>query len=125
MDHNSSPRWVWLAGLGHLFVAQVLQFSAIHPLRDALDAHNLAVLQTMCAVQTANGLGLMLLALRGTGKVAALLIALGTLLAAGMIWVIVFIGTHPFDAAVPLGGMLFLAGWLVVLWQALKEKPNG
>lgn len=125
MDHNSSPRWVWLAGLGHLFVAQVLQFAAIHPLRDALDAHNLAVLQTMCAVQTANGLGLMLLALRGTGKLAAMLIALGTLLAAAMVWVIVFTAAHPFDLAVPLGGMLFLAGWLVALWSALKVNRHG
>lgn len=125
MSYSSTPRWIWLAGLSHLFVSQLLQFAALHPLRDALDAHNLGVLQTMCAVQAVNGLGLMLLAMRGTGKAAALLIALGTLLSAAMIWVIVFTGAHPFDPAVPIGGMLFLAGWLLVLWQAFRTRADG
>lgn len=124
MSNASAPRWAWLAGLLHLFASQLLQFAALHPLRDALDAHNLAVLQTMCAVQAANGLGLMLLAMRGVGKAAALLIALGTLLSAAMIWVIAFTGAHPFDPAVPIGGMLFLAGWLLVIWNAVRGKVD-
>lgn len=125
MQDAATPRWVWAAGLGHVFVSQLLQFAALHPLRDALDAHNLAVLQTMCAVQAVNGLGLMLLAMRGVSKLAAMLIALGTLLSAAMIWVIAFTGTHPFDPAVPIGGMLFLAGWLLVIRDAIRLRTHG
>ena len=67
----------------------------------------------------------MLLASRGIGKAAALLIALGTLLSAAMIWIIAFTGAHPFDPAVPIGGMLFLAGWLLVLWSAFRSSNDG
>lgn len=108
------PGWVWRAGAAHVLVGQLLLFLTLHPLRDALDAHALALVQVMSAVQTGNGLGLMLLAGRPGKTLAPLLIALGTLVAAAMIWIIAFTGAHPFDPAVPIGGMAMVLGWLLV-----------
>jgi uncharacterized membrane protein YgdD (TMEM256/DUF423 family) len=119
-DSSTQPRWVWLAGVGHALIGLILLFLTLHPLRDALDAHGLDLIQVMSAVQAGNGLGLMLLARReGGSRIAPALIAGGALASALMIWIIAFTGAHPFDPMVPLGGLAMIAGWVKLLF----EKP--
>lgn len=108
------PGWTFRAGALHALIGQALLFFSIHPLREVLDAPSLAMVQTMSAVQIGNGLTLMLLARTRGGELAPLLIALGTLASALMIWIIAFTGTHPFDLMVPLGGLTMLLGWGMV-----------
>lgn len=119
MDHNGRrPAWVWRAGVAHALIGQLLLFLTLHPLRDALDPHALALVQVMSAVQVGNGLALMVLARRSGGLLAPALIALGTLGSAGMIWIIAFTGAHPFDPLVPIGGLAMIAGWIRLLFEA-------
>lgn len=117
--------WTWRAGAAHALAGQVLLFLSLHPLRDALDPHGLALIQTMSAVQLGNGLVLMLLAGRRLHPAIVWLIALGTAASALMIWVIVFIGSHPFDPAVPLGGMAMISGWFWLLIRGPGKPPLG
>jgi uncharacterized membrane protein YgdD (TMEM256/DUF423 family) len=114
-DASARPAWTYRAGAAHALIGQTLLFLSIHPLRELLDAHALAMVQTMSAVQIGNGLALMLLARSDGGRLAPLLIALGTLASAAMIWIIAFTGTHPFDLIVPIGGLAMIVGWVMVL----------
>jgi uncharacterized membrane protein YgdD (TMEM256/DUF423 family) len=114
-DASAGPAWTYRAGVAHALIGQTLLFLSIHPLRELLDAHALAMVQTMSAVQIGNGLALMLLARSDGGRLAPLLIALGTLASAAMIWIIAFTGTHPFDLIVPIGGLAMIVGWVMVL----------
>lgn len=114
--------WSWRGGAMHALVGQVLIFLSLHPLRDALDAHSLALIQTMSAVQVGNGLALMVLAGRGIRSAILWLIGGGTAVSALMIWIIVFTGAHPFDPAVPLGGMAMIAGWIWLLASPIKAS---
>lgn len=118
MDANTKqPAWVWHAGVAHVLIGQLLMFLTLHPLRDALDPQALALVQVMSAVQTGNGLALMLLARRTGSLIAPALIALGTLASAVMIWIIAFTGAHPFDPLVPIGGLAMTAGWIKLLFE--------
>ena len=114
-DANARPAWTYRAGVAHALIGQTLLFLSIHPLRELLDAQALTMVQTMSAVQIGNGLVLMLLARTAGGRLAPMLIALGTLASAAMIWIIAFTGTHPFDLIVPIGGLAMIVGWIVVL----------
>lgn len=114
----NSPRWVWLAGVGHALVGLSLLFLTLHPLRDALNAHGLDLIQVMSAVQAGNGLGLMLLARRSGSLIAPALIAGGVLASSLVIWIIVFTGAHPFDLLVPLGGLAIMLGWAKLLFES-------
>lgn len=111
------PAWIWRAGVAHALAGQLLMFLTLHPLRDALDPRALALVQVMSAVQTGNGLALMLLARRAGSMIAPALIALGTLASALMIWIIAFTGAHPFDPLVPIGGLAMTAGWIKLLFE--------
>ena len=108
MQRSASITWTFFGSPAMAFTGQTrLQMpQALH--RSSLTE------KVMSAVQTGNGLGLMLLAGRPGKTLAPLLIALGTLAAAAMIWIIAFTGAHPFDPAVPIGGMAMVLGWLIV-----------
>lgn len=115
MAGQDSFRWVGKAGLAHALFGIALVFAALHPLRDALDAHGLALVQTMATVQALCGIGLAALAPRINAALPAALIAGGVTLSMAMILVIAFTGLHPFDPAVPLGGAAMLFGWAMLL----------
>lgn len=115
MAQRGELRWVGKAGLAHAVVGIALVFAALHPLRDALDAHGLALVQTMATVQALCGVGLAALGPRMTSRWPGLLIAGGVAVSMAMILVIAFTGTHPFDPAVPLGGLAMLIGWAMLL----------
>lgn len=82
-----------------------------------------AVLQSAALVCLANGpalLALAVLAMRTTVATAAgLAIALGTLLFAGDIAALSYMGSGLFRMAAPVGGTAIIAGWLMAALAAL------
>ena len=111
----SSSGWVFRAGAAHAFVGLSLLFLTLHPLRDALSAQALALVQVMTTVQATNGVALIALAPRLSGWLAPGLIAGGVAASLVMVLIIAFTGQHPFDLMVPLGGLAMMLGWLAIL----------
>lgn len=108
-------RGVWALGLAHGLIGSAILFASFHPLRDALDAHALALAVSGSTLQLGQGLALLLLAQRPGLAWPARLIGAGATIWTAMLYVIVFTGSHPFDAAVPVGGAIMLLGWVWAL----------
>lgn len=107
----------WRLGTLHVLVGAAILFATLHPLRDALDPHSLVLVQTGSGLEAINGLGLLWLTSRPQSAIASWLIGLGTLAFAAMLYFIAFTGQHPFDPAVPLGGISMAAGWAKLLFE--------
>lgn len=107
--------WIARVGAAHALIGLTVLFLTLHPLRDALDAHALALVQTMTAIEAISGVALLALAPRFTGWLVPGLIAGGVAASTAMIFLIAFTGLHPFDPMVPLGGLAMIAGWIMVL----------
>lgn len=96
-----------------------------HGLRARVPADMLAVWQTAVQYHAWHGLalfgtGLLMLRVPATRglPVAAALFAAGVLLFSGSLYVLVLTGIRGLGAITPLGGVAFIAGWLVLAWTA-------
>ena len=57
-------------------------------------------------------------------KIAAGIFGLGILLFSGGIYLHYFLGVGDLSFLVPIGGMVVMAGWVVVVWAAIKSKAS-
>jgi uncharacterized membrane protein YgdD (TMEM256/DUF423 family) len=114
--------WAWVAGGLHGLVGSALLFLTLHPLRDALDAHALELVRVGSAVEAIQGLALVVLSRLAGTTIAAALIAIGTTAWTAMLYLIAFTGQHPLDLAVPVGGMIMMAGWLALALMPPKAQ---
>lgn len=83
------------------------------------ESRNLAAIAAICL---AHGPALLALGLAGRGRVlavAAVLLALGTVIFAGDLGVREWLGHGAFPGAAPLGGVGMIAGWLMIVVGAL------
>lgn len=121
---------LWAAVLGGFAVA----FGALgaHALKQVLDAQKLASFETAVRYQMYHALLLTALAaLVRTGpvgkwlKMGASLIQAGVLCFSGSIYLLVFglIG-GPLALITPLGGVLMIAGWVMLAVQALQKREE-
>lgn len=54
-------------------------------------------------------------------RLAALFFVLGIFLFSGSLYILCFTGLGVLGAVTPLGGLLFIAGWISLLWGVLKN----
>ncbi len=87
-------------------------------------ARRLAQFDTGVRYQLWHALGIILasLALAGRSTLAAALFLAGIVLFSGMLYVLVLTGKTWLGAIVPLGGVAFIAGWVVFAVQAFREQ---
>lgn len=86
------------------------------------DGRNIPAIATICL---AHGPTLLALGLAGRGRVlgmAALALALGTLLFVGDLGVREWVGQGLFPGAAPLGGGVMIAGWLLLVLGAVLRR---
>jgi uncharacterized membrane protein YgdD (TMEM256/DUF423 family) len=101
-----------------------------HALRDALPAASLAIWQTAVQYQFVHALALLVIGLwmrsarrPGALKVAGTCFTLGTLLFSGSLYLLALTGVGVLGMVTPIGGVLFLIGWLAVL-MADRSAPH-
>ncbi len=105
-----------------------------HALRGSVDPEMLAAFETAVRYQMYHALAIVAAALAGEQwgngnarkfRAAGFLFILGTLLFSGSLYTMVLTGARWFGAITPIGGLLFIAGWLVLVWagwSAVSQK---
>ena len=109
------------------FVAVALGAFGAHALKARLPADMLAVWQTAVQYHGWHALaliavGLLLLALPGRAGFgfAGWLFVAGIVLFSGSLYALALTGVKELGAVTPVGGLAFLAGWLVLAWSAWR-----
>ncbi|MES2685006.1 MAG: DUF423 domain-containing protein [Pseudomonadota bacterium] len=98
-----------------------------HALKTRLAPEMLAVWKTAVEYQLYHALALLLVGLIATQKPSisisnsAICFALGVLVFSGSLYVLALSGVRWLGAITPIGGLLFLIGWALLFWAALKR----
>jgi uncharacterized membrane protein YgdD (TMEM256/DUF423 family) len=116
------PPEFWIrAGAGLMFLAVSLGAFAAHALKARLTPEMLAIFETGVRYQVYHALGLFAVAFlasrwpgRGVNAAGWCFVA-GTLVFSGSLYALVLTGVRRWGAVTPIGGVLFLAGWLCLL----------
>jgi uncharacterized membrane protein YgdD (TMEM256/DUF423 family) len=98
-------------------------------LKERLSADMLAVFQTGVQYQMYHALGLILVAIlsnqfSNSGAIhwSGWLFFAGILLFSGSLYALSLSGVKVLGAITPLGGLAFLAGWIMLAWGAFKQS---
>jgi len=122
----TSARVFLALGSASAFLAVAAGAFGAHALRRRLDENLLAVFETGVRYQMYHALALLAVAWVldrwGGGLVAASgwLFVAGTVVFSGSLYLLALTGQRMFGAVTPLGGVAFLAGWLVLLIGVLR-----
>src|SRR3954452_19518345 len=93
-----------------------------HALKDLVTVDRLAVWETAARYQMYHALGLLLVAYlagqktAGPARVSGWLFVAGTVLFSGSLYALTLSGITWLGAITPLGGVAFIAGWLILAW---------
>lgn len=115
----------WLT-MGALYGFLGVAFGAFgaHALRTRLSPDALAIWHTAVEYQFYHAGALLIVGLwlnQQPGKAlgaAGLCFALGVVFFSGSLYALALSGIRMLGAITPIGGLLFLAGWLILLWRA-------
>lgn len=111
-------------GACFMFLAVGLGAFGAHALKEKLGPDMLAVWETGVKYQVYHALALLLLAsLRGPSKSAWCFTA-GIVIFSGSLYVLALTGVRKWGAVTPIGGLLFLAGWLFLLFQRASTADS-
>ena len=109
------------------FVAVAAGAFGAHGLKDRLTPELLAVFEVGVRYQIYHALALLAVAWAvaqwpsGAAAWAGWLFIGGTVLFSGSLYLLSLTGLRWFGAITPIGGVLFLAGWVALAWAALRK----
>lgn len=111
-------------GAAFMFLAVGLGAFGAHALKEKLGPDMLAVWETGVKYQVYHALALLLLAaLRGPSKSAWCFTA-GIVVFSGSLYVLALTGVRKWGAVTPIGGLMFLAGWLILLFSRASSADS-
>lgn len=123
----------WSAvGAAALALAVVLGAFGAHGLRDRLDTYLMGVYEKAVFYHFVHAIGVLIvpvLSREGSltevvaGRVCWLLLA-GVLLFSGSLYVLAITGVRALGAVTPLGGVAFIAGWLLLAYALLRPSKR-
>jgi uncharacterized membrane protein YgdD (TMEM256/DUF423 family) len=123
-------RWIIVGSIMMLLAVAIGAFGA-HIVKTRIDADALAVYETGVKYHMIHAVGLLILALAAGQwgasthlKWAARLLFTGIILFSGSLYVLSLAGIRVLGAITPLGGVCFIAGWLLLAlaaWGLKKE----
>ncbi|HLH03850.1 MAG TPA: DUF423 domain-containing protein [Bryobacteraceae bacterium] len=121
----------WLA-TGALLMALGVALGAFgaHGLRDRLDAYSLSIYEKAVFYHFLHALGLLIIALLArasaiTPRVAdqvGWLLLVGIILFSGSLYALAISGIRVLGAITPLGGLSFIAAWLLLAYYAFRAR---
>jgi uncharacterized membrane protein YgdD (TMEM256/DUF423 family) len=116
--------WIALGAVNAALAVAAGAFAA-HGLRERLDARALEVFETGARYQMYHALAMIAVGLAVSAGVrgaaaAGWLFQVGIALFSGSLYAIALSGVRALGPITPLGGLLFLAGWLWLAWSAWR-----
>lgn len=115
--------WTSVAA-GALALAVIIGAFGAHALRDRLDAYSMGVYEKAVFYHFVHALGLLVVSLMPreakTGWVCGLLLA-GIVLFSGSLYALALTGMRALGAVTPLGGLSFIAAWLLLAYTTAKR----
>lgn len=127
MDVDTSSRWLMLIGCVSAGLGVAAGAFGAHMLKDLLEPNMLAVYDTATRYQMYHAFGLVLSGLvvrvgrDGRAARAGWLFLAGTLLFCGSLYGVSLLGIRWLGAVTPVGGLLFIVGWLILGWRAWRS----
>ena len=121
--------WTALAAFALATAVGIGAFGA-HGLKDHLDAYSMGVYEKGVIYHFIHALGLLSIGVLMQMKAlrqnlagwAAWLLLSGILLFSGSLYVLAITGNRMWGAVTPLGGVAFIAGWILLALSALREQ---
>lgn len=119
-----------VTGALHGFLAVALGAFGAHALKDIVDEYGLSIWETAVQYQMFHATGLLVIGLLMSSKLlgevkqlklAGIFFNLGIVFFAGSLYVLAVSGIKVLGAITPIGGVLFLAGWVLIIVSALKH----
>jgi uncharacterized membrane protein YgdD (TMEM256/DUF423 family) len=113
-------------GAGFAFLGVMLGAFGAHALRGKLEPRMLEVFETGVRYQMYHAFALMITAWvisqwpNGVAQIAGWLFVAGIVIFSGSLYGLTLTGMRGLGAVTPLGGLMFLAGWLCLVWVAIK-----
>jgi uncharacterized membrane protein YgdD (TMEM256/DUF423 family) len=101
-----------------------------HGLRNRLDAYSMSVYEKAVFYHFIHALGILLVSLlartsaismAGQARVAWLLL-IGIIIFSGSLYALALSGVRILGAITPIGGIAFIAGWLVLAYEAVQAR---
>jgi uncharacterized membrane protein YgdD (TMEM256/DUF423 family) len=131
-DSATSARRFLAAGALLALLSVAAGAFAAHGLKGSLDAYRLGIFETAARYQMYHALALLLVGtLAAIGqfslawlRASALAFAGGILLFCGSLYALAFAAPKWFGAVTPLGGLMFIAGWLLLSIAVLKRPKS-
>jgi uncharacterized membrane protein YgdD (TMEM256/DUF423 family) len=118
-----------VAGAAGMALAVALGAFGAHALKGRLDAYGMGIWEKAVFYHFVHALGLLavplmaklgMLSAGGAGRVC-LLLAAGILLFSGSLYTLALTGVRVLGAVTPLGGLSFIAAWLLLAWELLRR----
>lgn len=122
-------RFIVTGGVHGLLAVAFGAFGA-HALKEILDEYSQDIWETAVQYQMFHATGLLIIGLLMSSKLlgevkqlnlAGIFFNLGIVFFSGSLYVLAISGIKVLGAITPIGGVLFLAGWLLIILTALKH----
>lgn len=110
--------WLGIAAINGALAVMAGAFAA-HGLKARLSPDSLAVFETGARYQMYHALAMAMTALVAARSAAIAFLA-GIVLFSGSLYLLALTGTPILGAITPLGGLCFIAGWVLLAWRAFK-----
>src|SRR5438309_1679495 len=121
----------WIA-IGAVLMALAVGMGAFgaHGLRNRLDDYSMSVYEKAVFYHFVHALGILLVALlartstitpAGQARVGGLLL-IGIIVFSGSLYALAISGQRILGAITPIGGLAFIIGWLVLIYEALRVQ---
>lgn len=119
-----------ISGCIHGFLAVALGAFGAHALKAILDDYSLGIWGTAVQYQMFHATAILFIGIlmsknimgnMATLKWAAMLMNLGIVFFAGSLYVLALSGIRVLGAITPIGGVLFLTGWVLVIISVIKH----
>jgi len=118
-------KWIIIAGISGLLGVALGAFGA-HGLRNTLPAEMIEIYKTGVLYQLVHSIVLLALAFAAekSFEISGWFFVAGIVLFSFSLYLYSVTGTTFFAIITPFGGMCFLAGWLSLIWIAVKKKTQ-
>ncbi|AUS85270.1 DUF423 domain-containing protein [Lysinibacillus sp. YS11] len=119
-----------VTGALHGLLAVAFGAFGAHALKEILDEYSQGIWETAVQYQMFHATGLLIIGLLMSSKLlgevkqlnlAGIFFNLGIVFFSGSLYVLAISGIKVLGAITPIGGVLFLAGWLLIILTALKH----